>query len=85
MCAICQKSLASQGLPAFLPIGLESVRLGQIPEWFRELSWDKSWQNLLGEEDGGKRPSGRGRGQENAIVLSWHDVDHEEMSQLHLS
>lgn len=38
------------GVPSLLPIPLHSLQLGLLKKdqaWFRQLSWDQSWQNLI--------------------------------------
>ena len=68
----------AQGYPSFLPINLAFIRQGRgIEEWFEELSWDKSWQNLLGGE--------RSWPKTEAFVVSWHYVDPQEMAQLYVN
>jgi hypothetical protein len=48
-------------------------------EWFRELSWDQSWKNLIGTG---------GTTKENAIstwLVTQHYIEPEEMFQMYYS
>lgn len=59
------------GVPSFLPIPLHSLQLGLLSkdqEWFRHLSWDQSWQNLIEER--------------RSFVVTQHYIQPQEMIQL---
>ncbi len=64
------------GIPAFLPIRACSLQLGLLrrdQEWLRYLSWDQSWQNLIGTEEEGLEQ----------FLVSQHYVKPEEMLSLY--
>ena len=67
-------------LPAFLPIPLHSLQLGLLKrdqEWLRELSWDQSWKNFVGQTTKSNLISSN--------LISQHYTEPEDMYQLHSS
>ena len=65
-------------LPAFLPIPLHSLQLGLLKrdqEWLRELSWDQSWKNFIGQTTNSNLITSK--------LISQHYTEPEDMYQLH--